>query len=255
MNERMVSVPVEPRERLEQYVKGTSPYRAWRGEAPEGEPTLKRDLAAMVAAAPAVEGENPDDPCAPENARDWPSAVTASSPMGGEELSDDEICKAATAIRASSVAWAKEPDEFSHLIELTPAELRQLLAALQPSPAKVSEPVVVGPEMAERLARYLSPLCFENRRRSSRNQHAANKAKTHYRKLAKSILRFPPIKAALYAHPAPDAGSEKPQAPAEAGELIETIRTRLMGVAPDDQDVTLEDGDWLMILAALEAAK
>ena len=37
--------------------------------------------------------------------------------------------------------------------------------------------------------------------------------------------------------------------------LIETIRTRLLGVAPDDQDVTLEDSDWLVILGALERCK
>lgn len=33
--------------------------------------------------------------------------------------------------------------------------------------------------------------------------------------------------------------------------LAETIRTRLLGVRPEDQDVVLEDKDWLLILQAL----
>jgi hypothetical protein len=33
--------------------------------------------------------------------------------------------------------------------------------------------------------------------------------------------------------------------------LAETIRTKLLGVVPEDQDVVLEDSDWHMILAAL----
>lgn len=37
--------------------------------------------------------------------------------------------------------------------------------------------------------------------------------------------------------------------------LIETIRTKLLGVAPEDQDVVLEDADWRVILAALEIAR
>ena len=36
------------RERLAQYADGKSPYKAWRGEAPAGEPTLKRDLRAIL---------------------------------------------------------------------------------------------------------------------------------------------------------------------------------------------------------------
>lgn len=42
--------------------------------------------------------------------------------------------------------------------------------------------------------------------------------------------------------------------PAESGareKLSETIKTRLLGVEPDEQDVVLEDNDWRMILAAL----
>lgn len=42
--------------------------------------------------------------------------------------------------------------------------------------------------------------------------------------------------------------------PAESGKrekLSETIKTRLLGVEPDEQDVILEDDDWRMILAAL----
>ena len=45
-------------------------------------------------------------------------------------------------------------------------------------------------DLAEKLARYMEPTCFENRRRSSRNQHAANKARSYYRKLAKRVLKF-----------------------------------------------------------------
>lgn len=35
--------------------------------------------------------------------------------------------------------------------------------------------------------------------------------------------------------------------------LAETIRSRLLGVAPEDQDVVLEDADWRLILTALAA--
>lgn len=49
-------------------------------------------------------------------------------------------------------------------------------------------------------------------------------------------------------------GADKPDTAASSG-LIETIRTRLLGIAPDDQDVTLEDSDWLLILGALEGGK
>jgi len=35
--------------------------------------------------------------------------------------------------------------------------------------------------------------------------------------------------------------------------LAEIIRTRLLGVHPDDQDVQLEDADWRTILSALTA--
>lgn len=61
--------------------------------------------------------------------------------------------------------------------------------------------------LAESLARYLSPEDFEDRRRSSRNQHAAKKARSHYRKLARRALRFKPIAAALSAAPAQDEGA------------------------------------------------
>ena len=43
---------------------------------------------------------------------------------------DDEILSAASNIRESSVAWADDPKLFSHLIELTPGEVRKLIAAL-----------------------------------------------------------------------------------------------------------------------------
>jgi len=46
---------------------------------------------------------------------------------------DEAILAAATAIRESSVAWANDPEDFAHLIELTPPEVRQLLAALAPT--------------------------------------------------------------------------------------------------------------------------
>lgn len=36
-----------------------------------------------------------------------------------------------------------------------------------------------------------------------------------------------------------------------ANSLADTIRTKLLGVAPEDQDVVLEDSDWRIILAAL----
>lgn len=51
--------------------------------------------------------------------------------------------------------------------------------------------------LIEKLARYMGGDCFDDRRRSSRNQHAANKAKSYYRKLAKRVLKFRPIAAAL----------------------------------------------------------
>lgn len=35
-------------------------------------------------------------------------------------------------------------------------------------------------------------------------------------------------------------------------ELSELIKTRLLGVLPEDQDLTLEDGDWAEIITALE---
>lgn len=47
-------VPAGPRERLSQYAKGMPIYRAYRGQAPDGEPTLKRDIEAMLTAAPVV---------------------------------------------------------------------------------------------------------------------------------------------------------------------------------------------------------
>lgn len=34
--------------------------------------------------------------------------------------------------------------------------------------------------------------------------------------------------------------------------LAELIKTRLLGVRPDDQDLVLEDEDWRLIIAALE---
>lgn len=34
--------------------------------------------------------------------------------------------------------------------------------------------------------------------------------------------------------------------------LSETIKTRLLGVKPEDQDLVLEDYDWMRIIAALE---
>lgn len=36
-------------DRLEEYLKGNLQYRAYRGEAPAGEPTLRRDLAVALA--------------------------------------------------------------------------------------------------------------------------------------------------------------------------------------------------------------
>lgn len=36
--------------------------------------------------------------------------------------------------------------------------------------------------------------------------------------------------------------------------LAAMIRTRLLGVRPDDQDLALEDQDWRLIISALEAA-
>lgn len=36
--------------------------------------------------------------------------------------------------------------------------------------------------------------------------------------------------------------------------LVDLIKTRLVGVAPDDQDLVLEDADWQLIVAALQAA-
>lgn len=50
-----------------------------------------------------------------------------------------------------------------------------------------------------------------------------------------------------FAHPpVPDAAGE-----GEAAKLADLIRTRLLGVDPDDQDLQLEDDDWLLILTAL----
>jgi hypothetical protein len=36
--------------------------------------------------------------------------------------------------------------------------------------------------------------------------------------------------------------------------LAKTIRSKLLGVAPEDQDVVLEDSDWRLILNALDRA-
>ena len=47
------------------------------------------------------------------------------------------------------------------------------------------------------------------------------------------------------------APAVQPAAGREA--LSKIIRQRLLGVAPDDQDVVLEDDDWRLILAALSA--
>lgn len=59
------------------------------------------------------------------------------------------------------------------------------------------KPEELANELPERLARWIDPDAFEHRRRSSRNQHAANLSKTRARKLAKKVLRFPPIRQAL----------------------------------------------------------
>lgn len=57
------------------------------------------------------------------------------------ETTDEAILKAATEIRASSVAWANEPEEFAHLVELTPEEIRKLIAALYAHPpARADDP-------------------------------------------------------------------------------------------------------------------
>lgn len=40
----------------------------------------------------------------------------------------------------------------------------------------------------------------------------------------------------------------------EVATLIETIRSRLLGIHPDSQDVVLEDSEWNLILAALEGS-
>lgn len=37
--------------------------------------------------------------------------------------------------------------------------------------------------------------------------------------------------------------------------LSEIIKTRLLGVRPEDQDITLEDADWMEIIATLEQEK
>lgn len=65
------------------------------------------------------------------------ASAPAPSSLAGGEVTDDAILKAATDIRASSVAWANDPTEFAHLIELTPDEIRKLFAALYPeAPAR-----------------------------------------------------------------------------------------------------------------------
>lgn len=40
----------------------------------------------------------------------------------------------------------------------------------------------------------------------------------------------------------------------DGGKLSDLIRTRLLGVHPDEQDLQLDDDDWRVILAALEQA-
>jgi hypothetical protein len=37
--------------------------------------------------------------------------------------------------------------------------------------------------------------------------------------------------------------------------LAELIKTRLLGVRPDDQDIELDDHDWMDIIAALDPAE
>ncbi|MEW6626543.1 MAG: Lar family restriction alleviation protein [Pseudomonadota bacterium] len=52
----------------------------------------------------------------------------------------------------------------------------------------------------------------------------------------------------------PAADAAHPPADALREQLAELIRTRLLGVEPDDQDLQLEDHDWRVILAALSEA-
>jgi uncharacterized protein (DUF1499 family) len=47
------------------------------------------------------------------------------------------------------------------------------------------------------------------------------------------------------------AGKSEWKIEPEPYRLAETIRTKLLGVAPEDQGVVLEDSDWQIILKAL----
>ncbi|WP_312689588.1 hypothetical protein [Brevundimonas nasdae] len=58
-------------------------------------------------------------------------AAREEAPEGAGEFTDEAILKAATEVRESSVAWADNPEEFSHLIELTPDEISRLIATLR----------------------------------------------------------------------------------------------------------------------------
>lgn len=61
--------------------------------------------------------------------------------------------------------------------------------------------------LVEALARYLEPSAFEGRRRSSRNQHAANKCQTYARRTAKRIAKWRLLPALAAAQPLHQAAS------------------------------------------------
>lgn len=52
-----------------------------------------------------------------------------------------------------------------------------------------------------------------------------------------------------------DSGGSAWKVDPDMHRLSETIRTRLLGVKPEDQDVVLEDADWLLILNCLDTTK
>lgn len=124
-----VTVPVEPRERLAQYIKGTSPYRAWRGEAPEGEPTLKGDIAVLLSAAPAPEGvavkevTEDDAPAylSAEAAYGWACGYNAS--LATREVAPDWTAR-------TEAAWAENNSEEA------PAEAEAFIGAGDADKAK-----------------------------------------------------------------------------------------------------------------------
>lgn len=134
------AAPDNPHERLAQYVKGVSPYRAWRGEAPEGEPTLKRDIEAMLAAAPKTEPVWSETYIADEE--DGPISGVLIDMLDGVQIWTGEASKA---LVDAAIAIDESPDQSGiYLMTGCPQQGTRIMASL----ARVED----GTEIARALA-------------------------------------------------------------------------------------------------------